>query len=364
MKNSKTLRLLVSTAMVATAFSPLASTAALADVIPGVTADPLSAANLTAMETTCDNLAASYDNGDGDIWHGYVVLGAVTQTSGPTEVAGTRDIDEGTIVGTGTFVPGTTQIRFGSKNGPFRIGGSVNLFGDQWATAGYYPDSTYNYTADFDSNFSHAYSCRITKEEFHPEMTVHVEAVGQYIVNGDFGSSEDAIRGNCLAFTNQGFPIESRPDWWGVEEYHGGNDTGADGDPNDDFHCRFDGTLEHDETTPEFWDPEADVATVAQTAINQGQTDTLTAFEDHGGRVNVTGDYKIGQVVVCISPSTGGTKGVPGSWKAQNGYSGGNMAELAPAVAGCNTQWFKVAQWGSGSTTSNGTYISVPFYSY
>jgi hypothetical protein len=364
MTKSRMIKMLVSTAMVATSLSPLASTIAMADTIPAVTAAALSAANETAMENQCSTLAATYDTGNGDIWEGTVVLGAVTQTAGPTEVAGSRDIDESTIVGTGTLVPSSTEIRFGDKNGPFRIGGSVNLFGDQWATAGYYPDSTYSYDADFDSTFSHAYSCSITKAEFHEGYTENVPAVGEYVVNGDFGNSEVSIRNDCVAMTNQGLPLETRPEWWGVEIYRGGNDTGNDGDPTDDFHCRFDGTgpstIVHEDT----WDAATEIALLPQTALLQDQTDSLTAFEDHGGRVNVTGEYKIGQVVVCISPSTGGTKGVPGAWRPQNGYSGGNMLETLPATAGCNTKWFSVAQWGSGSTTSNGTYISVPFYSY
>jgi len=52
---------------------------------------------------------------------------------------------------------------------------------------------------------------------------------------------------------------------------------------------------------------------------------------------------------------------MPGAWRAQNGYDGGDMT--GPA-AGCNTPYFKVAPWGAGTDSSNGTYISVPDYVY
>lgn len=347
--NSKTLML---AAVSVSALSPLASTAVWADTIPEPVANAANSATQSAMQTQCDALAAGYDTGDGDRWEGTVVVGAITKVSGPTEVAGTRDIDEATVMHAGTYVPSTTEIR----GAPFRIGGSVNLFGDQWSTAGYWTDSTYNYRADFETTYSHAFSCNITQENYNPAYEIHVPAEGAYVVNGDFGDSEAAVRGNCAAFTAQGFPLETRPDWWGVELFRGGSDAKP--------HCRFEGTQAHDETVPESWDPPVLQYTIAGTPVDQSQTDSLYAFEDHGGPVQVTGEYKIGQAVICISPSTTLKKGVPGVWRPQNGYNGGNMLELTPAVAGCNTKYFMVAPWGSGSTTSNGTYISVPNYSF
>lgn len=134
----------------ATAMTPIGATIAWADTIPEPTADAADSATLAAMETTCDALAATYDTGNGDIWAGNVIEGAVTKVSGPTEVAGTRDIDESSIQHAGTYIPATLEIR----GDPFRIGGSVNMFGDQWSTAGQWTDSTYNYTADFGSTFA------------------------------------------------------------------------------------------------------------------------------------------------------------------------------------------------------------------
>jgi hypothetical protein len=109
-------------------------------------------------------------------------------------------------------------------------------------------------------------------------------------------------------------------------------------------------------TDPAYNDPATLVGNEAGTPVNQDQTDTLNAFEDHGGIVYTTGEYHVGQPVICISP---GPKG--GSWRAQNGYSGGSFS--GPA-AGCNTPYFKIAPTGNGTTTSNGTFNSVPNYNY
>ena len=108
-------------------------------------------------------------------------------------------------------------------------------------------------------------------------------------------------------------------------------------------------------TVPESWDTPIQTGNEPGTAVNQDQTDTLTAFEDHGGPVAASGGpFHIGQVVICISPttSTQTKKGVPGTWVAKNGYTGDK----------CTTAWMSVAPWGSGTENSNGTYISVPDY--
>lgn len=318
----------------ATAMTPIGATIAWADTIPEPSADALSSENLATMESTCDALAATYDTGNGDKWAGNVVPGDVSKVSGPTERPGTRDIDESTIQHAGTYIPSTLEIR----GDPFRIGGSVNMFGDQWSTAGQWTDSTYNYTADFDSTFNHAYSCSITKAVFHPGETIHHRAVGVYVFNDDGkGSDEDAVRANCQQYTDNGQP------WWG-DPYRP-----SEANPR----CKFEGTPAYDEVIEDSWDAPVEVALLPQSAINQDQTDTLTAFEDHGGPVIVTGEYHVGQVVICISPSTNDKKGNPGAWRQQNGYTGSK----------CTTDWFKIAPWGSGTEGSNGTYISVPDYS-
>lgn len=316
--------LLAATAITFSSFVPVLNAPALADTIPTPTATGPNSTTQAAMDAQCDTLAAVH----GAAWHGEVDVGSISSEliSGPTEVAGTRVIDDSSIVGTGTFTPGTTYI----QGDPFRIGGSVNMFGDQYATSGSWSDSTYNYTADFTSTFRYSFNC-------HMSETVTVPAEGIYVIAGDFGDSEAAVRGNCAAFTAQG-DNDPRPDWWG-EPFHGGSDANP--------HCMFQGTAAHegDEDRPD----------EAGTPIDEVQTDSLDAFEDHGGPVQANGGpFHIGQVVICISPSTTVKKGVPGAWRQQNGYTG----------AKCTTDWFKNhAVWGSGTEGSNGTYISVPDYS-
>jgi hypothetical protein len=311
----------------------MSSTPAFADTVPTPGAAETSGDTLAAMQAQCDTIAASYDTGDGDIWTGEVVEGAVTLVSGPTEVPGTRIIDESTIVGSGVFTPAALYI----EGEPYRIGGSVNMFGDARTSAGSWSESTYDFTADFDSTFSHAFNCNIYQQDYHPEQTIHHNAEGVYVIAGDFGDSEAAIRGNCAAFTAQG-DNDPQPDWFG-DPFHGGSDANP--------HCQFEGTPAYDEVIPESWDDPALIASVAGVAVDQDQTDSLLGFEDHGGSVEVSGDFFVGQVVICISPK----KPTPGgTWQTQNGYTGTN----------CNTAYFNSAPWGGGSQTSNGTYISVP----
>ena len=314
--------------------STIMSTPAFADTVTPPTANAADGTTLAAMQTQCDALAAAHDTANGDIWSGEVVEGAVTLVAGPTEVGGTRVIDESSIQGIGTFVPSVREIR----GNPFRTGGSVNLFGDQWATAGYYPDSTYNFTADFTSTFSHAFSCNILDAVYHPLVPgEHHDAVP---VQGFYTNPQDNSRGDC-----QGI---------GPDNPHWGTNIGA---------CIWTQTAPaqpayDDPDTPAYNSDPVFVVNEPGTAINQDQTDNLDGFEDHGGVVQVTGEYHIGQVVICISP---GPKG--GSWRAQNGYNGGSFTGAgSPPAPGCNTKYFKVAPWGNGSQTSNGTWTSVPDY--
>ena len=324
-------RFLMTAVMCGTVLSSVASTSAWADTVPTPSAQPASQETLAAMQDQCDILASAHDTGNGDKWTGEVDLGAATLVSGPTET-GTRDIDEGTIQHAGTYVPAVLEIR----GNPFRVGGSVNMFGDQWSTAGYWTDSTYNFTADFTSTFQHAFSCKISQEVYHAEHVVHHEAEGQYIIDPELigKPQEQAALQACNAF-NAAHANGADQGFWGNSPQ--GN-------------CVFEGTQAYDETIPEEWDAPVLRFTEAGTPVNQDQTDSIIAFEDHGGPVQVTGEYHVGQVVICISPN----KPAPGgTWRTQNGYTGNK----------CTTDWFKVAPWGSGTEGSNGTYISVPNYS-
>jgi hypothetical protein len=313
--------LLTNTMWSAAALGATVGTATVEDPV----AQGLSAANLLAAQGQCTALAALHAplNYTGTLDESSI---EATLVSGPTEVDPSAR-DKSNIVGTGTFIPGHTYI----QGDPFRIGGSVNLFGDQYADSGSWTDSEYDFTNQFTSIFSYAFNCNMSE-------SVHVPVQGYYeIDDNDHGSDEDAIRANCVAFTNLG-PDASQP-WWGT----------------DHAFCKF-------VTTVPAHDEDQDRPDEAGTPINQSQTDTLTGHENHGGPVQAPGGiFHIGQVVICISPSTSTKKGVPGAWRAQNGYDGGSST--GPA-AGCNTPYFKIAPWGAGTDSSNGTYISVPDYVY
>jgi hypothetical protein len=298
----------------AAAFAATVGTATVDDPV----AQGLNSTNLAAAQAQCTALAAAHA---ATHYTGTLDSNSIEATlvSGPTET-GTRD--KTNINGIGTFTPGHTYI----QGEPFRVGGSVNMFGDQYANAGTWSDSQYDFTNQFTSTFSYAFNCNMTE-------TVHVPVQGYYEVADDApGNSGDAVKANCEAFNAMG-PDPSQP-WWGSSEDHA--------------FCHFVMTsAAHDE--------EQDRPDESGTPINQDQTDTLIGHEYHGGPVQAQGGpFHLGQVAICISPSTTTKKGVPGVWKNQNGYTGTN----------CSTAYFNSAPWGAGTESSNGTYISVPDYVY
>ena len=333
--------LLAATAVIGASFTPLMTTPAFATATGTPTPDGANSASAADMQTQCSALAAAQDQHNGDIWTGAVdptsVVGTLVAGS-TTEDAGTRVIDQSSIQPTGTYVPSHLEIR----GNPYKIGGSVNMFGDQWATAGYYPGSTYNYTANFDSNFTYAFNCIISDAVFHAAYTdPAVPMQGYYTVDPQAPGNSETNRENCDAFTALG-ANDPRPDWWGT--YHAWCDfvKTADAIPPV-FH-------------PAYNSPPVVVGTPQPgTPETQTETDTLPGFEPNGPILYVTGDYFVGQTVICISP---GSKG--GTWTAKNGYSGGSPT--GPA-AGCNTPYFKIAPTNAGTTQSQGTFTSVPNYS-
>lgn len=319
-------------AMCGTTLASGLSTVAYADTIPEPLAQAPDQTTLAEMQSQCDIVAQGFDTANGDKVTADVVLGDAAKVSGPTEVTGTRDVLEETIQHAGTYVPATLEIR----GNPFRIGGSVNMFGDQWSTAGYWTDSTYNYTAEFASTFRHAFQCQVKRAVYHAATVVHHEAQGLYIIDPALAGTPqaNAALNACNAF-NAAHANGADQGFWG-DSPHG--------------NCIFDGTQAYDETIPEYWDAPVNEQLVAGTPVDQDQTDNLVAFEDHGGPVQTTGAYHVGQVVICISPNK---PTATSSWRLQNGYTGDK----------CTTTWFKSAPWGAGTEGSNGTYISVPNYS-
>lgn len=271
-------------------------------VVEAVTPADADATTIAAMESQCSALAAAHAVGNQDLWSAEVVEGDVTYVSGPTLNATPNfDIDESSVLPF-DFHPSVTKI----EGDPKRNGGSVNMFGLQIATAGYYGYTTYNFTADYDSTYLHAFSCDISKEAYIAPVLIPGHPVEGFYTNN--GTNPSGGEGSCQGLS------PANPQW--------GEDLG---------NCKFTKTgdaVEDDYTDPSYG-PLTFVVNEPGIAVSQTQTDNLNSFEDHGASVQLTGEKVLGTVVVCISPSSTGKK-LPGEWKQQNGYTGDK----------CTTAWF------------------------
>jgi hypothetical protein len=253
----------------------------------------------------------------------------------PTEVAGTRVEIAGTRFGTGT----ATYSGISIAGNPFRTGGSVNLFGDQVATQKNWSSSEYDFKADFATVTTYSYNCLVTQqtETFHP--AVPPSPVQGYYINCDFGNGQgndnsgtcDDVgqpQGSCAAHNMQG-PSFPR---WGTNTEQCKFIKTADANPGSDAYWELDPPMDRPDLT-------------TMHSISETNVANAMGHEVNGGPFTQMGNWFVGKVVVCNSPTR-----LPGIWRAQNGYSG----------LKCTTAYFNIAPWGGGSQTSNGTYISVP----
>ena len=227
----------------------------------------------------CNALAALHGP---NTWTGTLEPGSIfgEVTSGPTP-DGDRDIDEGSVVGTGTQVGETVQV----YTEPFRNGGSVNMFGLAEVIAAHWTDSEYDFTAPYAWQSTYTFTCNMA--ELIP-VGVHT-----WLGNPDTQAQE-----NCEGDKNP----------------HPQSDRGAN--------CPWIQTGTESEARD---DEEGSIG-----PVNEGGT--LSGHENNGGPVPVDPnevDLPDVQVVVCISPSSTGTKR-PGAWQKKNGYEGTN----------CTTEWY------------------------
>lgn len=169
------------------------------------------ATSQAAMQGQCDALASAQPLGQygEDIWTGEVVEITQAITSGPTQ-NGLRTI-VGEVRGTGIFTPSGVSI----DGQPYRVGGSVNMFGTQIATAAKWSNSEYSYTADFDSTQTISFKCALSVEVYHPPVT-RIISPEQYVINDDGrGGDDDDVddrgnkggdkeRPNCSNYTSPG----------------------------------------------------------------------------------------------------------------------------------------------------------------
>lgn len=329
--------------MCATALSPIGITPAFAVTPSSTTA--------TTMESTCTSDLGG--NATVLLHDGTPAFSTMVENTGsvdgtPIEVADSRVETADTRFGTGTVT--FTDLAISGR--PYRTGGSVNLFGDQVATHKNFSNSEYDFTADYSTLTTFSYACHVSQEteEFHP--AVHIPgrpALGFYIVDPELIDTPqyNAQLQACNAFNAQApvAPDYKAPGFWGRSPQ--GNCVFQQTDPAIDPVDE----LEYYTPGPTLARPDLDtIHMVDETNI----AEDVMGHEVNGGPFTLTGNFLAAQVVICISP-----KKLPGIWTTQNGYSG---EDLVGPAAGCNTPYFKVAPYGGGSQTSNGTYISVPGY--
>lgn len=329
----KTLKVLTIAALCGSSLSPALIAPAFA-----VTASPTTA---STMASTCAADLAPYagvllHDGTPSFTTQVVETGSVDGT--PTEVGGTRVETPGTRIGTGT----ATYTGLSIAGDPYRTGGSVNLFGDQVATQKNWPNSEYDFTAEFATVTTFSYECQVTQqtETYNPAVNIPGRpALGFYIVDPALlGTPQyNAQLQACNAFNAQApvAPDYTAPGFWGNSPQ--GN-------------CVFEETSPAVDPIfePESWTPNAPIDRLdllTTHTVDETNFATDGGRELDGGSWSEAGNWFVGKVVVCNSPTK-----LPGTWRPQNGYAGTK----------CNTTYFNSAPWGGGSQTSNGTYISVP----
>ena len=148
-------RVFASTALVAVSFSPMAIAPAMATIIPTST-------TTSAMDAQC--LAGLGTNAAILLHDGSFAFSTETietgQLDGPTtEVSGTRVETPGSRHGTGTpTYSGVTIL-----GDPYKVGGSVNMFGLQGAKYKNWPNSEYDFTADYSTTTAISYKCVVSQ---------------------------------------------------------------------------------------------------------------------------------------------------------------------------------------------------------
>lgn len=338
----KSIKLIAMMAMVTTSFTPIMlatpayAATTLVNPVPG--ANPADAATLAAMQSQCAILASNH----GAAWTGTLNQASIQATlvSGPTETGSHSIADAiGDPVGAGTFTPAHRAI----EGDPYRNGGSVNMFGNQVAVGGRYSASTYDFMGEFSTTYSYAFSCDMSEtlsyhELVSPEIPATPGTGHHYRMDGNTNAQ------NCVQ-------MDVRGDHFGET----GPGPGADpeGDPNEwneGGTCLWAWDVEPTdlvEAVYNDYDQEEARPAEAGTAVNQSQTDTLTAHEDLGEGFSVTETLAIGSVVVCISP---GRKG--GAWTKQNGYTGDK----------CTTIWYNGGATTGVTNLNTGShnYVTVP----
>ena len=281
--------LLSSTIMSTPAFAVTIGTAEIEDPVPAGITD-------AAAQAVCTQLAAAHGP---NVWTGTLEAGSIDGevTSGPT-ADGDRSAPTNVEPGDGAAQIGESiQV----NTDPFRIGGSVNMFGFAQVIAAHWSYSQYDFTQHFAWQSTYTFTCNMSE-------AVPTPALGLHHWTGPDNAAQEA-KDQC-EYTQSAHVYDDRGE-----------------------NCEWDQTIPAG-TEDQDRDPE----TGSIGPVNE--SGTLNGHENHGGSIPVDPsqvDLPDRQVVVCISPSTV-TKKLPGAWTQKNGYIGTK----------CTTTWYN-----SGAITSS-----------
>lgn len=280
---------LAAAAAVSTALTPILTTPAWADVTIGTATieDPIPAGITdVAAQAVCTQKAAAHVGGN--TWTGTLEAGSIegSITSGPT-ANGDRVVDETSVApGDGAVqIAETVQV----ATDPFRIGGSVNMFGMAHVVAAHWDFSQYDFTQPFTWQSTYNFTCNMSEAVPTPALGVH--------------------------------------NWTGPEQAGDPAIEACEGDKNPHVYDDRGANCEWVQTTPagtEDDDRPDEYGSIGP--VNE--SGVLNGHENHGASIPVDPnavDVADVQVVVCISP---GKKG--GTWTRKNGYTGDK----------CTTSWY------------------------
>ena len=287
--------LLTNTIIASPAFAFTVGTATIEDPLPAGL-DPADA------QAVCNDLADAH----GAAWTGTLDASSIhgSITTGPT-ATGERNIDESSVA------PGDGAVQIGESiqvyTDPFRIGGSVNMFGMAHVVAAHWDFSQYDFTQAFAWQSTYTFTCDMSEEVPTPALGVH----------------------NWTGPVQAGDPAIAACE--GDKNPHVFDDRGAN--------CEWVQTIPAG-TVDQPRDPEQG----SIGPVDEGGT--LSGHESHGGSIPVDPDQvdlPDIQVVVCISPSTSSKKTAANGWAKKNGYNGDK----------CTTTWYNSGAMNQPDPYSN-----------
>ena len=270
-----------------------------------------SAATKLLMQAQCNDLASAHAP---DVYTGTLDVNSIEGTVVSGSETPTGDQAKSNFVGIGDPISESIQV----ATEPYRIGGSVNMFGLAEVVAAHYADSEYDFTQNVTWTSNYAFTCNMTE-------TVHVPDLGFHKWTGPIQAS-DTAKAEC-EFTNS--------------VAHQYDDRGA----NCEFVVSIPAHDENQNRDPEYGD------------IDQpGESGTLGGHASSGGGqlpVDVNAEpIPPVQVVVCISPNPSSKKTQSNGWAQKNGYTGPN----------CNTTYYNSAPVGPQNNLNTGSnnVVTIP----